>query len=521
MASNTVFTATARRLLPTGRTIPLWNSSKRSLSNTTVLGCAAREPMHPNYNIDTIQPPKYWSKPADEEEDPGTYTRKPVSSAHTIDLSVNPPKLSAKDSAALSPSGSVIHGRYGELSIEASHGIPLEYLALLHPAAEGAAAYRTLKGSDKGTLLIYGASEPSAMATLQLASSDGVAVVGVVAGHHSGKTDFVDVIKSFTVEPGTVVPEEFALVKSAFREVVEGAVKGDSADDMAEYDPDTFLADFQKNLLEYADYFPETQLSPNPEDYTFAGKEKDRENFDVNITAYLSQFQKGAPKFDEVVLKESLTKEQYAIYKSKFHQQTTAVISDDDDAVKDFNPAGVVKQMIETPESVSQLPDTSASDYIPYEFSPLKNQVQNGVDVDVGGPILGAVVAVTPELSVAFAAVAKGKTLRDKAEALQFLTESEKNAFAAANSVFALAKEAGKPVVVVGGKLPGMMSIEPTDEDVKEALAAMALGEGSNDARLNYFLQIYRASDYPVYADYAIHRATEELSGPRQIIVTK
>jgi len=477
--------------------------------------------MHPNYNIDSVKPPKYWGKPADDEQDPNYYHRKPVSSAHAIDLSSNPPKLSAKDSAAISPSGSVVHGRYGELSIDASKGIPLEYLALLHPAAEGAAALRELKGgSDKGTLLIYGATEPSAMAALQLASAEGISVVGVASGDHSGQHDFVDTIKALTVEPGTVVPEEFAVVKSAFREIVDGSVNGDSAENMSEYNAEKFVASFQKNLLEYADYYPETQMSDDPKDYTFAGKEKDREHHQANIAAYLSQFPKGAPKIDEVVLKESFTKEQYAIFKSKFHKQTTAVITGDADAVETFSPADIVKDMTQSPESSAQLSDTSGDEYVPFEFSALRNNIQNGVEVPVGGPILGAIVAVTADLSVAAAAVSKGKTLRDKAEALQFLTESQKNAFAAFSSVTALAKEAGKSIVVVGGELPELTTVAPSGDDVKEALSAMELEEDGS-SRLNYFLQVYRASDYPVYADYAIHRAMEQLPGPRQIVVTK
>ena len=386
-------------------------------------------------------------------EDPNFYHRKPVSSAHAIDLSANPPKLSAKDSVALSPSGSVVHGRYGELSIDATKGIPLEYLALLHPAAEGVAALREVKGSnDKGTLLIYGASEPSGLSALQIASSQGIAVVGVASGKHSGQAEFVNTIKSLTVEPGTVVPQEYAIVKTSFREIVDGAVNGDSADGMPEYDAVKFVNSFQENLLEYAKYFPESQLSPDPEDYRFTGKEKDREHFDANISAYLSQFSKGAPEIDEVVLKEAFTKEQYAIFKSKFHKQTTAVITGDDDASNDFNPADIAKGMTQSPESISQLPDTSDAGYIPFEFTPLSNQIQNGVEVSAGGPILGAIVAVTPELSVAAEAVSKATSLREKAEALQFLKESEKDAFASFSTVVGLAKEAGKPVVVVGGK---------------------------------------------------------------------
>jgi len=68
--------------------------------------------------------------------------------------------------------------------------------------------------------------------------------------------------------------------------------------------------------------------------------------------------------------------------------------------------------------------------------------------------------------------------------------------------------------------LAGFDTVTATDADVKEALSAMELEEDGS-SRLNYFIQVYRASDYPVYADYAIHRSQEELSGPRQIVVTK
>jgi hypothetical protein len=70
------------------------------------------------------------------------------------------------------------------------------------------------------------------------------------------------------------------------------------------------------------------------------------------------------------------------------------------------------------------------------------------------------------------------------------------------------------------GSLPGLTTAEPTDADVKEALEGMEIDD-MGESRLNYFIQIYRAGDYPIYADYAIHRATEALAGPRQIVVTK
>ena len=62
--------------------------------------------------------------------------------------------------------------------------------------------------------------------------------------------------------------------------------------------------------------------------------------------------------------------------------------------------------------------------------------------------------------------------------------------------------------------------MEPTESHVQEALSAMEI-QDDGSSTLNYYIQVYRAGDYPVYADYAVHRASEELAGPRQIVVTK
>jgi len=68
--------------------------------------------------------------------------------------------------------------------------------------------------------------------------------------------------------------------------------------------------------------------------------------------------------------------------------------------------------------------------------------------------------------------------------------------------------------------LPGIETAAATDEDVKEALDAMSI-QDDGSTKLDYFVQAYRAGDFPFYADYAVHRATEVLAGPRQIVVTK
>ncbi|GFH52287.1 hypothetical protein CTEN210_08763 [Chaetoceros tenuissimus] len=519
MASNIAVARTIGRSLRLGSAVSK-RAQTRSLS--AVSGLSHDEPMHTNYSIDSVKPPQYWSKP-EYDEDPMAYKKKPVSSAHAIDQSSTPPKLSALDSVAISPEGAAVHGRYGELDIDSNSGIPLEYLALLHPAAEGAAALKKIaNGAKNGTVLVYGAGDAAAMASVQLASADGLAVVGVVGGSQAGNEEFVDAMKEMTTESGTIVPEEFAVLKANFREVVNAAVDGGAVG--SGFDADKFLADFQSNLKEYSEYFPETALSPVPEEYTFAGKEKDRKYFDENISTYLSQFQKGSPSFDDVVLKEAFTKEQYAIFKSKFGSQMTAIITGDDSA-SEFNPADIVKSMTESPEIISEYlkNQTSADDdteFIQYEFSTLNNKIADGVDVPKGGPILGAILSVSADLAAAVEAVSKGKSLREKAEALQFLTDSQRAAYSAASSVVAMAKAAETPVVTVNGSLPGFETVEPTNADVSEALSAMEVAEDGS-SRLNYFLQVYRASDYPVYADYAIHRSQEDLSGPRQIVVTK
>ena len=68
-----------------------------------------------------------------------------------------------------------------------------------------------------------------------------------------------------------------------------------------------------------------------------------------------------------------------------------------------------------------------------------------------GGPVVGAVIEVTPNLLTACEAMAAAKTLQGKAEALQFLTESQKGAYGAAASIVAVARRAGGTVRTIGG----------------------------------------------------------------------
>lgn len=404
-------------------------------------------PLPPNYTLESVQPPDEWAPIGDEPTpDPQRYIRNPVTSAHGIDIKAG--KVSARDSAAFSPSGTVIHGRYGDLGPDVAENIPLEYLALLHPAAEGAAALRVISDAskaDNGTLLVYGASQPSAMAAVQLATAEGNAVVAVVGGEHAGNAEMVDSIKGMAAEPGTAVPEEYAMVKKNFYDLVDATVNGEPTPSM---DTNAFLEDFKQNLLDYAKEYPETRPAAVDESHLKfdALKMKDEETFRDNIDSYLHQYKPGSPPIDPSKLEAKFSKEQYAIFRSKFNDQTTAVITGDPTGF--FNPPQVVSDLIHNPES---LPDKYEDDYVPYDFNIFKTTT--GVPPKKGGPIMGAILAVTPGLEVAAAAVAEaGPSLREKAEALQFLTHTQRYAYAAATSVVNLAKKNNAPVYVVGGE---------------------------------------------------------------------
>ena len=514
-----VSSSTLARLAARSRTAAAGTSSVRSM------GMQVREEIEelpPNFSMDAVKaPPHGFGDQHEEEVDPMAYVRKPVSSVHSIDLSKG--AISALDSAAFGPGGSVVHGRFGNVDASAAETIPLEYLAFLRPASEGAAALRELtSGGKTGTVLVYGASRPAGMSAVQLATASGNAVVAVVDGQHSGHDEMVDTVKGLTAEPGTAVAEQYALCKANFRDLVDKTVSGD---DFTSFDFDSnqyqFLSDFKANVLDYVEAYPsDLPAAVDAEQLKFTGKEKDRANFKANLGAYLSQYQPGADPIDAAQLEANFNVEQYELFKKKFITQTTAIISGGDGVtnIDRFAPAEIVNNMCMQPESTD---DAKAEDGdYPFEFS-VKSEPAVTTDMAKGGPIVGAIIEVTPDLAVACEAVAAAKTLREKAEALQFLTEPQKSAFGAASSVISLAKNAGAAVRTVGGSLPGLDAVgEPSESDIQTALEGMELGDDGT-SKLNYFIQVYRASDYPVYEDYAIYRANEPLSGPRQIVVTK
>lgn len=464
--------------------------------------------------------PVFQDDPEDDTtpRDPAFYRRSPVTSAHCID--VNKKEVSNLDSVAISPGGTVVHARYGDLGA-AAEAIPLEYLALLRPAAEGAAALRVTlsksKHSGRGTLLVYGASQASGLAAAQLAVSAGHAVVGVVDSQHSGNDTMMEALKEHFIEPGTAVPEEYALSKGRFANLVQSISSGDEG--IATPTAEEYLQEFKANLLDYVQVFPDTRpAAVSEENLEFKYMDKDREMFDINMEAYLEQFPPGSPPIDPAKLDAFFTTEQYEIFRQKFWQQTTRVISGENTP---FSAPHIAKSLSESPETLDHRTYPGSGPEVQYSFSILKQQFPAGTEVAAGGPILGAIVVATPHLVKTAARVSAAKTLRGRAEALQFVTQAERASYLAACSVVAQARKAGAPVVTIGS-LPEMDTVagEPTPADVKQVLAAMDVDE-RGQSKLNYFVQVYRANDFEFYADYAVHRACEVLAGPRQFIVTK
>ncbi|KAL3929369.1 MAG: hypothetical protein SGBAC_012242 [Bacillariaceae sp.] len=448
-------------------------------------------------------------------EDPSAYQKSPVTSAHAIDVAAG--KVSTKDSVAISPDGKVVHGRYGELG-EAADGVPLEYLALLSMAAEGAAGLRKIEeGGKTGTVVVFGASQASGLAAVQLAAANGHAVVGVVGAEHSCQEDMVEYVKGMIPEPGTAVAEEYAIAKKNFADLVNGIASGDEG--LSCYDADECLEDFKANLLEYVEAYPETlPAAVNPAKMKFLGMEKDKDTFRTNMEAYLAQFPPGAPPIAKDQLDTKFTNEQYEVFRNKFWEQTTSVVSGDESHF--FSPPHIAVDLMKMPQKMDKAVYDTSHPSVPYGFTTVNNFYPPGTQAAPGGPIAGALIVVTPGLEKAAKAVDAAKTLREKAEALQFLTDAEKSAFSAASSAASLATKAGAPVYTIGGSLPGLTAVAATDADVQEALNGMAI-QDDGSTKLDYFVQAYRAGDFPFYADYAVHRATEELAGPRQIVVTK
>ena len=448
--------------------------------------------------------------------DPTVFPNNPVTSAHCIDVIKK--EVSTLDSVIVNPTGQVVHGRYGVLG-NAAAAVPLEFLALLHPAAEGAAALRALTqgNTKKGTILVYGASQASGIALTQLGCATGNAVVAVLDGTHSGNEDMVECIKGLVPEPGTAIPEEFALSKKLFLDLVHGISTGDEG--IATSPPEKYLDDFKTNFLDYCQFYPDTRPAAVGEDWLkFNWMEKDREHFDENMRAFLEQYPPGAPPMDAERLHKTFDTAQYEIFRKKFWHQTSDVISGGEEP---FSAPHIVKQQYEEPESLDNPTYPGAGPHFPYAFSILNQSFPSDTKMKAGGPIIGAAIVMNEFLQKALDVMSKaGPSLREQGEALHFLKHCEKASFNVVRTIITLATQAKAPVVILNGTIPNYDTIAPTKTDVETALNAMDVQEDGSTT-LNYFVQAYRANDFPFYADYAVHRATEPLAGPRQIIVTK
>ena len=93
-------------------------------ATTRSMGMKVREEIEecpPNFSMDAIKPPPHgFGEPYPEALDPMAYHRKPVTSAHAVDLSGEEGgAASALDSAAFGPAGAVVHGRFGAVDAAA------------------------------------------------------------------------------------------------------------------------------------------------------------------------------------------------------------------------------------------------------------------------------------------------------------------------------------------------------------------------------------------------------------------
>jgi len=483
-------------------------------------------PKHPNYNINSIKPPKnyyeyHYKEGGDGPPDPMAIDKKDATSAYIVD--VGNQKLCASGSARVDEKGSVVHGKYGALNEDTVSNVPLEYLPLLGAGADGTAAVREIlanaKGGTDGTMIVFGANEASGLAALQLGTDAGLTVVGVVGSGHSGNDELLEIIKDFTNEPGFVVPEEYALVKKNFQDLVMQTVSGEEIDGV-QPSVDDFVKDFQEQVVDYAAMFPAGRPAIPARRLEFQGKDKDRKYFDENWEAYYEDYQPGSPPFTSTELQANFTKNTYALFKYKFAQQGEKVMASDPD-VTNFYPANEVKNLCNTSPQSHVVPDTTPdANGKHYYFNVMKPHATP--NKPTSRPILGTIIVSTPSLLTACTALAKTKSLREKAEALQFLTDGERNAYAAASSCVALAKKQNAPIYVIGSApLPGLPKpLEPTSADVNNALDALQMDDMGN-TKLKFLVQVYRAIDFPIYEQYAIHRASEVCSGPRQIVVLK
>jgi hypothetical protein len=221
---------------------------------------------------------------------------------------------------------------------------------------------------------------------------------------------------------------------------------------------------------------------------------------------------------DEERLHANFDTTQYEIFRNKFWHQTTDVISGGEEP---FSAPHIVKQQYEEPESFDNRTYPGAGPYFPYSFSILNQSFPLDSNMKAGGPIIGAAIVMNEFSQKALDIMSKaGPSLREKGEALHFMKHCEKASYHVVRTIITLATQAKAPVFILNGTIPNYETITPTQADVDAALNAMDVKEDGSTT-LNYFVQAYRANDFPFYADYAVHRATEPLAGPRQLIVTK
>merc|ERR1711862_952257 len=278
--------------------------------------------------------------------------------------------------------------------------------------------------------------------------------------------------------------------------------------------------DFKEQVLDYAAMFPSNRPAILPHRMEFQGEDKDRKYYDDNWEAYYANFEPGSPPLSSTELDANFTKDTYSLFKYMLAQQGEKIMAEDPD-VTTFFPANEVKILTQTSAQSHVVPDiTPDPNGKHYYFNVIKPH--SNPSTPTTRPLLGTALVSTPSLLEACTALANTKTLREKAEALQLLPNAERHAYAAAASCVALAKKQNAPIYVIGTTpLPGLPNpLDPTSEDVTTGLNALQMNE-TGKSKLNFLVQVYRAVDFPIYEQYAIHRASEVLAGPRQIVVVK
>jgi len=379
-------------------------SLKRSLAMKTRQEINT-EPIPAGHTMESILPPKDY---IDFPEPNTSVKRKPATAAYSVN--VDKGTICDLDCVWVDKSKKkLMHGRYGELDSEIIESVPLEYLPLLRCAAEAVGVIGEIQSKSSiksGTLLVFGASQPSGLAVLQVGTAANMAVVGVVGGEHSGHDEMVDTVKGLTNYPGFVVPEEYAIVKQDFRDLVLQTCQGE---ENVSRENTKYVEEFHTNCVDYCLKYPSGYAAINPKHFEFKGKEKDRQTFMDNMEAYYSQFPTGGPNISLQELQSVFDETQYAIFKQAFVTHEEKIATFPESHTTAWLPSQIVKDLCDSPQQYQQVPPDPQGQY--YNFNILQSPPSSHLTKK---PIQAAVIVPTPSLVLACEALKNAPTLKEK-----------------------------------------------------------------------------------------------------------